>query len=61
MEEKKMELFKKMQELEELAEAKTYDNRNYFEQSEGFYKALQILGIEKEYIAWSIQKEAQAS
>ena len=50
---KKLALFQKMATLEELAGLKTYDNRNYLEQSEGFYQALTILGINKEYIKWS--------
>ena len=50
---KKLELFKKMLILEQFAGMKTFDGRNYFEQAEGFYKALTILGINKEYIKWS--------
>lgn len=52
----KLELFEKMLELEKLANEKTYDGRNYFEQSEGFYKSLVILGLNYEYIRWSVGK-----
>ena len=49
----KLQLFEKVQELEEKSNMTTYDNRNYFEQSEGAYAILKILGINIEYINWS--------
>lgn len=54
--EKKMELFKAVLELEHLAEAKTFDHRDYAEQSEGAFKMLKILGLHHEYIKWSFGK-----
>lgn len=51
--EQKTELFETMYRLEELAATTVYDGRNYFEQSEGFYKALIILGLNKAYIHYS--------
>lgn len=56
MKEKKMEMFQTMYELEALAATTTFNGRNYFEQSEGFYKALTALGWGKEYIKWSHEK-----
>ena len=54
-EEKKLELFKEMRKLEKLASSKTYDNRDYCEQSNGFFKALKVLGIDTEYIRWECE------
>jgi len=55
----KMALFETMKELREVASVQTYDGRNYFEQSEGAYKMLTALGINKEYIRWEqAHKEA---
>lgn len=51
--EMKVALFNEMLRLEKLGEAKTYDNRDYVEQSNGAYAMLQILGLDKEYIQWS--------
>ena len=48
----KMALFNTMRELREVAQEPSYDGRNYFEQSEGAYKMLTALGINKEYIRW---------
>ena len=58
-EEMKMKLFNEMLYLETMANEKTYDGRNYFEQMEGAFKMLAILGIEDEYIRWSEGKEAK--
>lgn len=52
----KAKLFESMLELETMASKKTYDNRDYFEQAEGAYKMLSILGIGAEYIRWSEKK-----
>lgn len=54
--EMKTKLFEKMLELEHLAEDKTYDGRNYWEQANGAYAMLQILGLDKEYIEWAWHK-----
>lgn len=54
-EEMKTKLFEQMLELEHKT-GKTYDNRDYFEQAEGAFKMLQILGLNKEYIEWSYGK-----
>lgn len=54
--EMKIKLFENMLALEKLAEKETYDGRNYFEQTEGFYKALITLGLNKEYLNWSVGK-----
>ena len=54
--EMKYKLFEKMLELEHLGETKTYDGRNYAEQSNGAYKMLQTLGLDTEYIHWSFGK-----
>lgn len=55
----KMALFETMRELQRVAYEPTYDGRNYYEQSEGAYKMLTALGINKEYITWEqAQKEA---
>lgn len=51
----KIALFEKMLQLEDLAGVKTYDHRDYFEQAEGAYAMLTILGLDKEYIRWSLQ------
>lgn len=52
----KIQLFEKMEELYRIGSKETYDGRNYFEQSEGAYAMLKILGIDREYIKWSIAK-----
>ena len=49
----KMKLFDEMLRLETLANSKTYDGRDYFEQAEGAYNMLQVLGLGGEYIRWS--------
>ena len=54
--EKKEELFNKMLELEHLAEARTFDGRNYNEEANGAFQMLEILGIAKEYIQWAYKK-----
>jgi len=54
--EKKTELFKKMLELEHLAERETYDGRDYNEQAEGAFEILTILGLGSEYVNWAIGK-----
>ena len=54
--EMKIKLFEKMLELEHLGETTTYDGRDYVEQSNGAWKMLVALGIEREYIHWSIGK-----
>ena len=52
----KEKLFNKMLELEHLANVETYDHRNYFEQSNGAFHMLALLGLDKEYIEWSFGK-----
>lgn len=54
--EKKLELFEKMLELEHLAATQTYDHHNYTELANGAYTMLEILGIGREYINWAIGK-----
>lgn len=54
--EKKMELFEAVLEIERLANVKTYDGVDYYEQSEGAFKMLKILGLHHEYIKWSFGK-----
>lgn len=59
-EEKKIEMFTKCLEYETLSNKHTYDtydNRDYFERSEGAFAILQILGLGSEYIHWSEGKE----
>ena len=51
--EMKLKLFEKMLQLEHLSEVKTYDGRNYFEQSCGAFDMLEILGLGGEYVRWS--------
>ena len=55
-EDMKLELFKAVLELEHLAEAHTFDHRDYAEQSNGAFLMLQILGLDHEYIKWSFGK-----
>ena len=50
----KKAMFERMLELEHLAEATTYDGRDYNEQAEGAFQMLQILGLGGEYINWAI-------
>ena len=52
----KERLFELMQELEDAAGMPTYDNRNYFEQSEGAYKMLKVLELNHEYVQWSMNR-----
>ena len=52
-EEMKLKLFEKMLELEHKSEQVTYDNRDYFEQADGAFTMLQVLGLDREYIRWS--------
>ena len=54
--EMKMKLFEEMLRLEHLAERRTYDGRDYCEQSEGAFKMLEILGLSTEYIWWAVGK-----
>lgn len=54
--EMKMKLFEKMFELERLGSVQTYDGRDYFEQSNGAYEMLRILGLDLDYIKWSCDK-----
>ena len=62
-EELKLKMFEKVLEMEHLAErqqeGKIYgpDNaRDWFSESEGAYKMLDILGLGREYIRWSVGK-----
>lgn len=55
-EEIKIKLFENMLRLEHLRSERTYDNRDYFEQSDGAFQMLQIMGLSKEYIKWSFGK-----
>lgn len=52
----KIRAFEKVLELEHLAEAKTFDGRNYFEQADGAFKVLEALGLGGEYIEWAFNK-----
>ena len=52
----KEKLFNKLLELEHLAEANTFDGRNYYEEANGAFQMLCILGLAKEYIKWSYGK-----
>ena len=52
-EEIKRKLFEKMLRLEHLSEVKTYGNRDYFEQANGAFAMLEILGLGSEYIRFS--------
>lgn len=52
-EEMKLKLFEKMLQLEHKSEKVTYDHHNYFEQSNGAFAMLQVLGLDREYIRWS--------
>lgn len=56
-EEMKTKLFEKAFELEILATLPSHDNHNYSEQARGAYAMLIVLGIDKEYINWSVAKE----
>lgn len=56
-EEKKIEMFTKCLEYETLSNRRTYDNRDYFELSEGAFAIIDILGLGSEYINWSYGKE----
>jgi hypothetical protein len=55
-EEMKNNLFENMLRLEHLSDKQTYDNRNYFEQADGAFQMLKIMGLSKEYIEWSYGK-----
>lgn len=52
----KEKLFAEVLRLETLAGKKTYDGRDYCEQSEGAYSMLTIMGIGIEYIRWAYGK-----
>jgi hypothetical protein len=54
--ETKMKLFQEMLRLEHLGETKTYDGRNYVDQSDGAFEMLKILGLATEYIKWALGK-----
>lgn len=54
--EMKEKAFEKLLELEKMANTKTYDGRDYFEQANGAYEMLRVLGLGVEYIRWSINK-----
>lgn len=51
-EEMKLNLFKMMLSLEEMADGQTYDGHNYYEQANGAYAMLKVLGLGSEYIRW---------
>lgn len=51
-EEMKLKMFQKVRELETLAGKKTYDGRDYFEQTEGASAMLEIMGLLTEFIRW---------
>lgn len=55
-EEVKLKLFEEMLRLEHLAEIETYDSDDYYYQSQGAFKMLEILGLAKEYIWWAVGK-----
>ena len=55
-EEMKIKLFENVLRLEHLSDKQTYDNRNYFEQADGAFQMLKIMGLSKEYIEWSYGK-----
>lgn len=52
----KERLFTTMLNLEDMASHPTFDFRNYHDMANGFYQALEILGIGKEYVRWSENK-----
>lgn len=51
--EMKTAMFENMLRLEKLSEKTTYDGRDYFEQAEGAFSMLTILGLASEYVNWS--------
>lgn len=59
--ETKLKLFEEMLKLEDLAQYETFDNRDYFEQSCGAYKMLEVLGLDTEYVEWSYGKMITAT
>ena len=52
----KEKLFSKMLQLEKLADMKDIVKKDYFEQANGAYKMLGVLGLESEYYNWAIGK-----
>jgi hypothetical protein len=56
----KMAMFKKVLEMETLAERPNYGVHNYAEQSDGAFQMLGILGLGKEYIEWAYKKEVDS-
>lgn len=52
-EDMKLRLFEKVLLLERLGNTATYDNRDYFEQANGAFEMLVVLGLGTEYIRWS--------
>ncbi len=52
----KEKLFSKMLQLEKLANMKDIVKKDYFEQANGAYKMLGVLGLESEYYNWAIGK-----
>ena len=48
----KEDLFRKLLELEHIAEGNTYDGSCYPERVRGAYEMFKILGINDEYIKW---------
>ena len=59
-EEQKMAMFKKVLEMETLAERPNYGVHNYAEQADGAFLMLDILGLGKEYIEWAYKKEVDS-
>lgn len=55
-EEMKLKLFEKMLQLEHLAEMELFDKIDYYEQAEGAFKMLGVIGLEREYLKWSYGK-----
>ena len=55
-EEVKLKLFEEMLRLEHLSKIKTHNSVDYYDQSQGAFKMLKVLGLDSEYIWWSIGK-----
>ena len=56
-EDMKKKMFEKLHVLETLSNEKLYDSHDYYEQANGAFAMLVILGLDKEYINWSVKKE----
>lgn len=52
----KIELFEQVLRFTKLSMETTYDYLDYYSMAEGAFRMLSVLGIDKEYIQWSIGK-----